>query len=254
MDLVILLILSFLAGLIDAISGGGGLIQLPALFAVFPNIPAPFLMGTNKFASAAGTSIAVWNYIKEVKLETRALTLAAAVAFAASFAGSFTLSKTDPAFLKPLIMVLLILVLLYTLRYRDLDKLPQLNIAVHYRLRVGIIIGAAIGFYDGFFGPGTGSFLIVLFITVFGLNFLSASASAKVVNLGTNLAALVWFLPSGNIIWKFAVPMAACNLIGGRIGARLAISKGNYFVRSVFIAMVSALILKMGYDLFGATP
>jgi uncharacterized protein len=250
MTLILLLCLfSLLAGFIDSVVGGGGLIQIPAMLILLPGAPVATILGTNKFASCAGTTIAVQRYARHVAIDWSTVLPAAITAFAFSFLGSRTVTLLNPAFMRPIVLVLLILVAIYVFFVKDLGLIHQPRHAPEKAKWLGILIGAGIGFYDGFFGPGTGSFLIFLFVGVFGFDFLSASASAKVINWATNIASVIYFGWSGNIIFQYAVPMAVCNVLGATIGTRLALAKGSRFVRIFFLVIVCALIAKLAQSI-----
>jgi len=229
-------------------AGGGGLIQLPALFAAFPATPHPTLLGTGKLAGLAGTSSAVLRFMRHVRLDWRLLAWAAGAAFAAALAGAQIALWLPPERFRALVPVLLTLVLAYTLLHRDLGvkHAPRPPGRRTQWLAAG---GAgAIGLYDGFFGPGTGSFLVFMFIRAFGMDFLHASASAKVVNAAANVAALLLFGATGHVAWLLGLGMAAMNVAGAQVGSHLAIRRGSRFVRGVFIVVVGALILKTAVD------
>lgn len=241
---------AFLAGFIDAVVGGGGLIQVPALFVLLPQVPAATLLGTNKFASIWGTGTATVQYARRVSMPWHALLPACVAAFIFSFIGAHTVSMMRPDVLKPLILALMVVVLAYTLWKKDLGALHAPRLTRQHEIATGIAVGCVLGFYDGFFGPGTGSFLIFAFVGLFGFSFLAASASAKAVNATTNLAAVGYFIYSDNVLYKMALPMAACNIAGSLIGTRLAIRKGSGFVRGLFILVVSVLIARFAWDAF----
>lgn len=240
---------SFLAGFIDSVVGGGGLIQLPAMLILFPNLPIATILGTNKFASCAGTTIAVSRYARHVTFDWPTILPAAITAFIFSFLGSRIVSLLNPAFLRPIVLILLILVAIYVFFVKDLGIIHQPRHRPKKAQLLGILMGAALGFYDGFFGPGAGSFLIFLFVGLFGFDFLAASASAKVINLATNLASVLYFGWTGHIIYAYAIPMAVCSILGATIGARLAIAKGSRFVRIFFLVIVCALIAKLAQSI-----
>lgn len=249
-QLLFLCIFAFLAGLIDSIVGGGGLIQIPALLVFLPNAPIPLIFGTNKLSSIAGTSAAVIRFSTAVKFNYLVVAAAATSAFIFSFIGARTVSIIAPAIMRPLVLVLLIIVAIYTFFKKDFGSQHAPKVQGTRQTIYGVIIGAALGFYDGFLGPGTGSFLIFAFIGILGFDFLKSSASAKIVNFFTNLSALIYFASTDNILYHFAIPMAACNIIGATIGAKLAIVKGSAFIRVLFIVVVTLLIIKLGYDIF----
>jgi len=243
---------AFVAGFVDAVVGGGGLIQIPALFVLKPELPPATLFGTNKLSSIVGTANASWQYARRVALPWRILFITAGTAFVASFFGAKAVSYFNPAALRPLIIALLAAVFVYTLIKKDFGSLHAPKLTPAQQRGAGVAIGAVIGFYDGFFGPGTGSFLVFAFVGLFGFSFLLASAAAKIVNLATNAAALAFFLPAGHVLYQAALPMAACNLAGSWCGAHLAIQRGSGFVRLFFIGVVALLLARMIYDTWRA--
>ncbi|HPH96472.1 MAG TPA: TSUP family transporter [Anaerolineaceae bacterium] len=252
MELVILCGFAFLAGFIDSIVGGGGLIQLPALLAILPQAPVVLMLGTNKVASCMGTSVATYQYARQIPLPWKDLLPAAVVAFALSFTGARVVSLIDATSLRPLIILLLIAILIYVSIRKDFGSVQALKGTALQRRWLGILFAGVIGFYDGFFGPGTGSFLIFAFIGILGMNFITASASSKVINLATNLAAIVYFAATGNINFMLAIPMGFFNIMGAVAGTRMAMLKGSKFVRVLFIVVVCGIILKLIYDLLTA--
>ena len=247
-ELVALFLAAFLAGAVDAVVGGGGLIQIPALFAVYPAESAARLFGTNKCASVVGTANACWRYARQVEMPWRTILPAAVCAFLFSYAGAAAVAWLPKESIRPLILVLLIFAAVYTLMRKDFGSLHQPAHAGRRELVFASLLGAVIGFYDGFFGPGTGSFLIFLFVRFFGFDFLHASASAKVVNVATNLAALLYFVPNGHVLPLLAAAMALANVTGSLAGTWLALRHGSAFIRRVFLAVVSVLILKFAWD------
>ena len=250
MELAVVSLVSLLAGFVDAIVGGGGLILVPALFAVFPNTHPATLFGINKSASVWGTAAATWRYSRQVELRWQALLPAAAAGFAGAFAGAWVVTAIAPDFLRKLLPVVLVVVLVYTLARKDLGRVHAPRFAGRAEARVAAAIGLVLGFYDGFFGPGTGSFLVFLFVRALGYDFLNASASARLINTATNLAALILFAAKGHVWWHYALVLAVSNVLGSVLGSHLALKHGAGFVRVVFIVVVSALILKTGYDAF----
>ena len=247
-ELVALFLAAFLAGAVDAVVGGGGLIQIPALFAVYPAESAARLFGTNKCASVVGTANACWRYARQVEMPWRTILPAAVCAFLFSYAGAAAVAWLPKESIRPLILVLLIFAAAYTLMRKDFGSLHQPAHAGRRELAFASLLGAVIGFYDGFFGPGTGSFLIFLFVRFFGFDFLHASASAKVVNVATNLAALLYFVPNGHVLPLLAAAMALANVTGSLAGTWLALRHGSVFIRRVFLAVVSVLIVKFAWD------
>jgi uncharacterized membrane protein YfcA len=250
MELLIVSLASLLAGFVDSIVGGGGLILVPALFATFPAAHPATLFGTNKGASVWGTAFATWQFSRRVEMRWAALLPAAGAGFVASFAGAWLVTVVSPDYLRKLLPLVLLAVLIYTVAKKDLGRSHTPRFSGAAEQWVAASVGALIGFYDGFFGPGTGSFLVFLFVRLLGYDFLSASASAKLVNTATNLAALLLFVAKGHIWWHFVVAMALANVVGSLLGTRLALKHGTGFVRVFFMGVVSALILKTGYDAF----
>jgi uncharacterized membrane protein YfcA len=247
MELVLLGAAALLAGFVDAVAGGGGLIQVPALFATFPTEAPAVLFGTNKGASIWGSASAAWRYTRRGDTPWAVALPAAAAAFAASFGGAALVSWLPREVMRPLVLLLLLAVFVYTLFSPGLGRVSG-ALPSWFRLRA-LLAGAAIGFYDGFFGPGTGSFLIFAFVRLFHLDFLRASAAAKLVNVATNAAALAYFVPHGQILWRVVAVMALCNVAGALIGSRLALKHGAGFVRGLFLVVVALLIGKLGFDI-----
>ncbi|HQZ02560.1 MAG TPA: TSUP family transporter [Thauera sp.] len=238
------------AGFVDSIVGGGGLIQIPALFAAFPAMAPATLFGTNKLASIVGTASAAVQYSRRVRIPWLIAGPGAVAALIGSWFGAKAVVFLDPAVLRPLILLMLVLVAVYTFVRKDLGSVS--NEPAHGARSVGIAlgVGGVIGFYDGFFGPGTGSFLIFSFIRFLGMDFLRASVTSKILNVATNVAAIAYFAGNVHLMWSLAAVMAACNLSGSIIGSRMAMRHGTAFVRKMFLAVVSVLIVRLAYDTF----
>lgn len=247
---LLLIATAFSAGAIDAVVGGGGLVQIPMLFAVYPGESAATLFGTNKCASIVGTLNASWRYARRVKMPWRTIFPATIAALAFSYLGAAAVAYLPKAAVRPLVLVLLVLAAAYTLMRKDFGLLHRPAHGGYRELLYALLLGSLIGFYDGFFGPGTGSFLIFLFVRFFGFDFLHASASAKVVNVATNLAALVYFVPHGYFLPVLAGLMALANFSGSIAGSWLALKHGSVFVRRVFLLVVGVLIIKFAGDTF----
>lgn len=248
MELLVVSLASLLAGLVDSIVGGGGLILLPALFATFPQAPPATLFGTNKSASIWGTAFATVQYSRKVALPWRSLLPAAGAGLVGSFAGAWAVTLVDPSLFRKALPLLLTALLAYTLARKDLGREHAPRHSGHREALLASAIGLVIGFYDGFFGPGTGSFLVFAWVRLLGYDFLNASASAKLINTATNFSALSLFAWQGHVWWHLALAMALANVAGSLIGTRLALRHGAGFVRQVFILVVLALICKTGYD------
>ncbi len=248
MDEVVLFLgfAAFAAGFVDAVVGGGGLVQLPALFGSFPQASAASLFGTNKVSSIAGTFFAAHRYIRSVALRSHVLWPAMLSAVVFSLLGAAAVSLLPRAWAQPLVLVLLVTVAVVTLRQRHLGLVHEPRFSPRREFWFALGLGAALGFYDGFFGPGTGAFLIFIFVRVFGYDFLHASAHSKLINLMTNLGALVFFVPTGEVLWKVGLVMAGCNVVGSLVGARTAVRRGSQFVRLFFIGLLAVMIVRMG--------
>ena len=249
MELWLLGLAALAAGFVDAIAGGGGMIQVPALLGALPQELPATLFGTNKGASVFGSARAALRYGRNVSVPWRDVVVPTVLsALLAAYCGATVVSHMAPAVLRPLVLLMLVGVLGYFLVRPELG-LAQGTVPRRSLLR-SLTIGTGIGFYDGFFGPGTGSFLIFAFVRGFGFDFLRASMCAKVVNVATNIAALAFFVPHGHIIWTLAAVMAACNVIGAGVGSRLALRRGPEFVRAIFLGVTAILVVKIGFDTF----
>ena len=248
LDLLWVTLAAGLAGFVDAIVGGGGLILLPTLFAVHPSALPATLFGTNKAAAIGGTAWACSQYARRVTMNWGTLVPAAVTALLASFAGAWLVTMVPATGLRKALPLVLLVVLLYTLWRKDLGRVHAPHLSPRREALRGSAIGAGIGFYDGFFGPGTGSFFVFLLVRGLGYDFLHASAGAKLLNTATNLAAIALFAAKGHVWWHVAAVMAVANVIGSLLGARLALRHGAGFVRGIFIAVVTLLILRTGWD------
>lgn len=247
--IAVLCVFSFFAGLIDAAVGGGGLIQVPALFNAMPSVQSATLLGTNKMVSICGTASAARSYIGRVRIAWSLVLPAAITAFVMSFCGAAAVSFVPQEVLRPLVFVLIVGMAIYTFKKKDFGSIQRpLHIGRREKI-LSVVIGGAIGFYDGLFGPGTGSFLIFLFVRCFAFDFLQASASAKFVNLATNAAALLFFIPAGKVLYSTAAPMAVCNILGAVVGTKLAMKRGAGFVRGLFLCLLVVLLIKLGIDM-----
>jgi uncharacterized membrane protein YfcA len=247
-DALLLCLFALLAGGLDAVVGGGGLVQLPALLVVLPQAPVVALLGTNKLASVVGTASAAVTYNRRIAVDRRTAAVMAVAAFLGSGAGALLATTVDGDVLKPVVLVALVAVLAYTVRTPSLGEVERLRLSGGGQRAVAVLGGAGIGFYDGLVGPGTGSFLVFLLVGAVGLSFLHASATSKVVNTMTNLSALLLFAAGGHVLWVLGAAMAAANLLGSQLGTRLALRNGSAWVRRVFLVVVSALVLRLAWD------
>jgi uncharacterized membrane protein YfcA len=247
-ELPLLALAALFAGFIDAMVGGGGMVQVPALFAVLPSETPATIFGTNKISSIFGTGNAAWRYVRRIVMPWEIALPAATSAFVFSFVGAMAVAWLPKEVVRPLVLVMMVVVVIYTAVNPDFGRLTTRRVADHRVRPLALAAGAGLGFYDGFFGPGAGSFMIFVFVGLFGLDFLRASGAAKIVNLSTNAAALAFFVPSGNVLWPIALTMAVFNVAGAVVGVRLALRHGGGLVRWVFLAVSVALVGKFGYD------
>lgn len=252
-EIILLCIAAFTAGFIDAIVGGGGLVQTPAGLVILPKEPVATVIGTLKIPAFSGTSIAATQYAKRIRLEWKMLALMAPLALMSACFGSYLLTHVSNKFMKPVLLVVLTGVFLYTYFNKRFGVHTEKSHTRNRKLVYCVLISTVIGFYDGFIGPGTGSFLVLVFIGLMGFDFLRASAHAKFINLATNLGSILLFGSAGQIIWRIAIPMAIFNALGGLFGARLAILRGNSFIRIFFLVVISGTILRFAYDVFFRT-
>ncbi len=248
-DVLVLCAVAVLAGALDAVVGGGGLLQLPALLLVLPQAPVVALLGTNKLSSVVGTCSAAVTFARRVDLDRGTAVPMAVAAFVGSGLGAALATALPGSALRPLVLAALVGVLVFTVRRPGLGEVEVLRLAPRAQRLVALSGGAVIGSYDGLVGPGTGSFLVFLLVGVVGMSFLHASATAKVVNTATNLAALLLFAVGGHVLWALGAAMAAGNLLGSQVGARLALRRGSAWVRRVFLVVVTALVVRLAYDL-----
>jgi uncharacterized membrane protein YfcA len=250
--LALLLVAACLAGWVDAVSGGGGLVQLPALLVALPDAEPASVLGTNKLSSIVGTSAAALTYRRAAVTDISTAAPMALAAFLGSGIGAVVATHLPGGIFRPLALVLLVVVGLVTLLRPALGERQDLRwhgTDSHARHGIAAVaMGAGIGLYDGVFGPGTGTFLVFGLVSLLGYSFLNASAIAKVVNVSTNLAALLVFGLGGHVLWALGIAMGAANLVGGVVGARTAVRRGSAFVRVVFLVVVAALLLRLGYD------
>ena len=248
--LIFLALASGFAGFVDAMAGGGGLIQLPALLIGLPNKELPLILGTNKVPSIFGTTAAARNYFKKIKPDIPLTISMMGPAFIGSITGAAFAATIPKDFFKPFIVFLLITVAIYTWRKPALGMNENLKFTHKKRLLFVALIGLLIGFYDGIFGPGTGTFLVFFLVSGIGYAFLKASATAKLVNIATNAGAILSFQLTGHIWWQLGLLLAFANVAGAVIGSRLAIKGGSPLVRKVFLAVIFLLIARVAWDTF----
>jgi uncharacterized membrane protein YfcA len=249
-EILMLCMVSFCAGFIDAIVGGGGLLQTPAMLIILPQFPVATLLGTTKIPSVTGTAFAAFKYSRKVNINWKLLCPIIVTAFSGALLGAYCVTLIRSDVIKPIILVLLICIALYTYSKKNFGLHQEMSLTFTKQLIIGLFFGFAIGFYDGLIGPGTGTFFMLAFISFLGKDFLHSSANAKYLNVATNIAAIIYFAKSGHILYEFAIPMAVFNLGGSFLGIKLALLKGNKFIRIFFLIVVSATILRFGYDIF----
>ncbi|MFT3795721.1 sulfite exporter TauE/SafE family protein [Flavobacterium sp.] len=248
--LIILCIAAFAAGFVDAIVGGGGLIQTPVTLIVMPHLPVSTVIGTLKIPAFSGTSFAAAQYLRKVRMDWKLLLVMMVLAVPSAYVGSLLLTRVSNDFMKPLLLVVLSLLAIYTYAKKNFGQQADKSHSSRQQLLYAVIISVVVGFYDGFIGPGTGSFFVLAFISLLGFDFLQASANAKMVNLATNFGSICLFVLKGKIVWAIALPMAISNALGGFIGARLAVNRGNTFIRIFFLMVVIGTLIRFAYDVF----
>ncbi|MBA3529489.1 MAG: TSUP family transporter [Propionibacteriaceae bacterium] len=242
---------AFAAGWVDAVVGGGGLIQLPALLIGLPSdTPPASILGTNKVSSVWGTATSSLAYAIKIRPDWRTVAPLIVSAAIGSALGAQAAKFLPRQYFTPIVLVALIGVGVYTWRKPQLGLVSMRKHAGGRHYLSTAAIGLGVGAYDGILGPGTGSFFVILLVAVLGYGFLEASAKAKIANLVTNLSAIAVFGIAGSVLWKLGLVMGAANLVGGFLGARMAIRHGNTFVRKVFLLVLAGLIVKLGYDTF----
>jgi len=239
------------AGFVDAVVGGGGLIQLPALLVGLPGAAPVHVLATNKLASICGTATSSATYYRRVRPDPRTFVPLMVLAFGGSAAGAVVASRLSAEVFRPIVLVALILVGTWVYLRPTLGGETLLRYPAHRHLALAMVIGAVVGFYDGALGPGTGSFFVIALVALLGYSFLESSAKAKLANAATNLAALVVFIPQGAVLWRLAIVMGVCNLVGGYTGARVAVAGGTRLVRLFFLLVVGGFIIRIGGEVLG---
>ena len=248
--LIVLGFFAFCGGLIDAAVGGGGLVQIPALLHALPQQSLATVFGTNKLAVLAGNLSSIFRYLKRIKIVWRLMLPTMLSAFLFAFLGAASVSIVPKKLMELVVFFILIAMAIYTFTEKNLGLFSH---NIHYgkkEIILGVFFGGLIGFYDGVFGPGSGSLLLFVFVKFFGFDFLNASASAKLVNLGTFSAALIFFVPSGNVLWTVGGVVAICNIAGSLTGVFLALRYGSGFIRIFFLVLLLFLIGRMGLTIF----
>jgi len=250
--LVLVLLAALTAGFVDAVVGGGGLIQLPALLLV-PGLSPVQALATNKLGSILGTTTSAVTFYRRVRPDLRTALPMAALALVSSFAGASIAALLPAEVFKPVIVVALVAIGAFTLLRPSLGEVTALRHQGRRHHGVAAVVGAVVGFYDGVLGPGTGSFLVFAMVSLLGYDFLAASAKAKIVNCATNLGALLFFVPHGSVFWGLGLLLGAANMLGSYLGARTATTRGSGFIRVAFLVVVTVLIARLGWDVWTET-
>jgi uncharacterized membrane protein YfcA len=249
--LALLVLAALSAGFVDAVVGGGGLIQLPALVIGLPGASPVQLLATNKLASVCGTTVSSATYYRRVRPDPGTFLPLMAFAFVGGIGGAVVATFIPESAFNPIILTVLVVVGLYVLLKPDVGELTELRFVGRRHTAAAMLTGLAIGFYDGALGPGTGSFFVFTLVGLLGYNFLEASAKARLANWATNIASLVVFVPQGAVLWSTGLLMGVANLVGGYLGARVAVARGARFVRIFFVVVVSAFIVRIGGEVLG---
>lgn len=239
------------AGFVDAVVGGGGLIQLPALLVGLPAATPVEILATNKLGSICGTTVSSATYYRRVRPDPRTFGPLMLFALVGSFAGALVASQVPREAFEPIVLVVLVLVGAYVLFKPSLGEVTALRFSGGHHLAWAVVVGVVVGFYDGALGPGTGSFFVFALVGLLGYGFLEASAKARMANWATNLGALLLFVPQGAVLWKTGLVIGACNLLGGYVGARTAVARGSRFVRVFFVLVVAAFVVRIGGEVLG---
>jgi len=239
------------AGYVDAVVGGGGLIQLPALLLGLPDAAPVAVLATNKLASVCGTSVAAATYYRRVRPDPKTFLPLMGLAFLGSAGGAVVASHIPAEAFSPIVLAALVLVGAWVVFRPSLGEATVLRFEGHRHLAAAMVVGFLVGFYDGALGPGTGSFFVIGLVGLMGYSFLEASAKARLANWATNVAALAIFVPQGAVLWKVGLTLGVCNLVGGYLGARTAVAAGTRFVRIFFILVVSGFVVRIGGEVLG---
>jgi uncharacterized protein len=250
-DYLVVLVMIFLAGLIDSIAGGGGLISLPTY--LFVGLPPHLALGTNKFSSCWGTLFSTGNYLLNKMIDLPVALTTAAAALLGSWLGTRTVLLINPNFLNYILIFLIPVIALITILNQNLGKLNRSEgISVRRKYGLCLVAGLVVGFYDGFFGPGTGTFLILFFTFLLKYDYIIANGNTKIVNLASNLAAVITFAASGSILYKLAIPAACCGILGNLAGSKLVILRGNNLIRRIFLLALVLLMARIVWNvIFG---
>ena len=242
---------AMLAGFVDAVVGGGGLVQLPALVLGLPGAAPVQILATNKLASVCGTTVSSATYYRRVRPHAGTFVPLMVFAFAGSLLGAAVASQIPAELFTPIVLVVLVVVGAFVLLRPELGERTDLRFSGHRHTAAAMATGFVIGMYDGALGPGTGSFFVFTLVGLLGYSFLEASAKARMANWATNIAALCVFVPQGAVLWRTGLVMGLANLAGAYLGARTAVARGTRFVRLFFLVVVSAFVVRLGGEVLG---
>ena len=246
--IIFLCVAGFISSFVDSIAGGGGLISVPAYFII--GFPAHYSLGTNKFSATCGSLTSTINFAKSGKIDKDILKVLLPFTFLGSIVGSYIVMLIDSSILEPIVLVLILAVGIYSFFAKSVGLEDKFTGATKKTLIIGSIFGFIMGFYDGFFGPGAGSFMVFGLIKIYGFDFVRASGNAKAMNLTSNFSSLITFAIGGKIYYLMGIPMALFTILGANVGSRLAIKKGVKIIRPIFIAMSLGVAIKMIFELF----
>lgn len=249
--LALLAVAALAAGYVDAVVGGGGLIQLPALLIGLPGAAPVQILATNKIAAICGTTVASATYYRRIRPDPKTFGPMMACAFVGAIGGAAVASQIPRSAFEPIVLVVLVVLGTYVVAQPDIGEETLLRLSGARHVGTAMAVGAVIGFYDGALGPGTGTFFVFALVGLLGYDFLEASAKTRLANWATNLGALALFIPTGAVLWKVGLLMGACNLLGGYLGARMAVERGARFVRAFFVVVVGAFVIRIGGSVLG---
>lgn len=247
-ELAILIPVAFIAGIINAAVGGGGLISMPTFYTTLPHFSPAEIMGVDKFSSVMGHLMSIRQFASRLRLPWRLILPTAVAAMAGAYLGIRLLDFMPSTWMRPIIIVVLAVMVGYTWFRPNFGHQDESLMPTRSDMIKGALLGMSVGFYDGFIGPGTGSFLLFLFIRFFHFDFLRATACAKVVNFGTNAATLVFLLPAGLIHYEIALPLGIAAICGSVVGAKLALKGGNRWIRRLFLLLAITLLVKLSWE------
>ncbi|QYJ04138.1 TSUP family transporter [Nocardioides panacisoli] len=249
--LALLALAALAAGYVDAVVGGGGLLQLPALLVALPGAAPVQILATNKIAAFCGTSAAAATYYRRIRPDPRTFGPMMACAFVGAVGGAAVASQIPRSAFEPIVLVVLVVLGTYVVFQPTIGEETLLRFSGGRHLAAAMAIGTVIGFYDGALGPGTGTFFVFALVGLLGYDFLEASAKTRLANWATNLGALALFIPTGAVLWKVGLLMGVSNLLGGYLGARSAVARGATFVRVFFVLVVGAFAVRIGGGIVG---